>query len=1408
MPITGLPRNLAEASSDETGEDHGGSINAPLCFLIIALLTGSFLHGLTHLIPIKYRPPSSVSLFLWGVILPWIGESVSHSTEASKLLSEALQAATEVDPHLVFYALLPPLLYESAAGLHWHVFRRVASSSIILAIPGVMVNVFFVTLFLIWGFGKPWKPSTAMLSGAILSATDPVAVVACLRALHAPKKLSSLIEGESLINDGSAVVLFLIAENMVEEEFDGGEGMSLTGSLALFLQLAVGGPLFGIAMAMICEMWLKKVHDDKMTEVSIVVSLFFATYFIGEEMLHVSGVLGTVFFGIYMGARGRFALDVGNEESLRAVVEQVAHFADEAIFVIAGSVTNKLLRQGFEKGYVHEWHILKLFALYLALHVFRAIVVLMFMPVLNRLGYGLQKKEATFLVFAGLRGAVGLALVLLAQLNPKIDEEIRVLIGFYISGFTCLTLCVNGTLARIFYLKLNMYPESDMRGLVLQQVMRQIKEKALHEAREAFDHHWLFNDIDLDLIGAIVPTFEEADIDKESGSLTCPSTPPVLVFREMLQSARLDHSHDEEMVRVLSQTCAECGNTFKKDAVFCRKCGCKRTVHEVEKGSLSQNVAAARVESSIPPIRPSQSTSQQPPAVSSTSSAGGKDYAGRIPSVVGLPCRDNSTVSKTLSRHRKSQDHGSAREDILGGVASPGGLKSSESLSPTGAMTKTRSLTSRHGSSHDLRRASAASAGGVSDVYHTLNQFAGGNSEYLIILLLQSTSIQYIDLYERKDLEAKPFNELSDAVTEAIDFANKESITGTTTKHLVKRLRTVNLKKVMIDEDAGTVSETASDRVSPAPSLRNSDADDADIASERDSAPMLCEREKSSSTLQVRGLPSPSNKVGRQGSMAFTLDPQIIQPAGRTLRTGRTAMSYDESPASNGGVRDLRDTDEAFSKKPTLSSAQTLGSGQSPPVSVQAPEGFVPGQVANAWTSTPISAATGPDLHHASDPPHSTCRNSLSQPQRQESEKRSTSKGLVPLRFSQRSKSGASVGGNSQSASAVVNTFVTSVKENLVTNNRITQESAVISEMSAWDIEWIRLHHYLSPKEPSRVGDLLPKFGSDFLELKAKLEVIYAYVEAHQEVVEDARALLEGAAPETLTIMETHVQMAQDSIWGLCKDPAMLRLAKMVLSATVLLNIVEYQLKQMVRGGCLSERDAKEMFKSLEHQRKGIQECHPQMLKVKLPAYALEEGKWSWLSLIKAMYRRRENVRKRVAAEKNAETMRDDAIIQGYCFKLNHGVVPQSSNMGDWMQRFFVLLRETKVLNYISEKKGGELIPIGSLTNLHAAWREEVPELGMSAIILEFPEKKLCVLGFLHKEVSENSASQHGRRPSHIMHHNLQDVISDHLSFQNHQHQRERNSGMKELDRWSEALAELGVSMSSDAKPCAPEPLT
>ena len=123
-------------------------------------------------------------------------------------LGNSLRLLSGMDPHLLLHVLLPPLLFESAFAIDWHIFHHVSLYAIFLALPGLIICTILTGLIYIGFYGWSWE--SAMLLGGILSATDPVAVVALLREMGVKKSLATLIEAESLLNDGTAVVVPLL----------------------------------------------------------------------------------------------------------------------------------------------------------------------------------------------------------------------------------------------------------------------------------------------------------------------------------------------------------------------------------------------------------------------------------------------------------------------------------------------------------------------------------------------------------------------------------------------------------------------------------------------------------------------------------------------------------------------------------------------------------------------------------------------------------------------------------------------------------------------------------------------------------------------------------------------------------------------------------------------------------------------------------------------------------------------------------------------------------------------------------------------------------------------------------------------------------------------------------------------
>lgn len=216
---------------------HGHTQLLVVFFPFFALLVGTILAHYGQHLPVPY----TVLLLLLGMIIGGVLTTVHPHDDFS--MSAGVFAS--MDPHLMLFVFLPPLLFESAFNIKWHVFKKTAGAAMLLATSGVVLASLFTALCVKGMFYPDWDWTMALLFGCILSATDPVAVVALLKELGAKESLSTMIEGESLLNDGTAVVIFVVLFKAVQQ---GGFTDTPGEVLATFFQMAIGGPLWGVAI--------------------------------------------------------------------------------------------------------------------------------------------------------------------------------------------------------------------------------------------------------------------------------------------------------------------------------------------------------------------------------------------------------------------------------------------------------------------------------------------------------------------------------------------------------------------------------------------------------------------------------------------------------------------------------------------------------------------------------------------------------------------------------------------------------------------------------------------------------------------------------------------------------------------------------------------------------------------------------------------------------------------------------------------------------------------------------------------------------------------------------------------------------------------------------------------------------
>jgi len=238
----------------------------------------------------------------------------------------------ELPPEIVLFAFLPPLLYAAAFNTHWPCFRKQLRSISLLAFGLVFFTTAVVAILCHEVMGLPWP--VGFLLGAIISPPDAVAATAITQRVRVPRIVATILEGESLVNDASALVAYRVALAVV------GSGVfsfwDAAGQLAF---VSAGGIAIGLAGAWLAShlhRWLERTKlGDAKINIAITLLTPFALY-LPAEHLHVSGVLAVVSAGLWMGWRAErlFSRDLMIEA--RAVWEMLEFLLNGLIFILIG----------------------------------------------------------------------------------------------------------------------------------------------------------------------------------------------------------------------------------------------------------------------------------------------------------------------------------------------------------------------------------------------------------------------------------------------------------------------------------------------------------------------------------------------------------------------------------------------------------------------------------------------------------------------------------------------------------------------------------------------------------------------------------------------------------------------------------------------------------------------------------------------------------------------------------------------------------------------------------------------------------------------------------------------------------------------------------------------------------------
>lgn len=202
---------------------------------------------------------------------------------------------------LIYYVLLPLLLFESSFKINAHQFKLQFKTITFLVTVGLLSAVFVVAAGLMIFLGFPFE--IALLFGALISATDPIAVLSIFQSLGAPKRLALLAEGESMFNDATAVIVFRVVAGVVLAESQ--QGFSVPETFAHFLYIFFGSLLFGGILGFLWAKIIAPIKNDRLVETGLTVVLALLSFVLAETLFHLSGVISTVAAGVILGNIGQ-----------------------------------------------------------------------------------------------------------------------------------------------------------------------------------------------------------------------------------------------------------------------------------------------------------------------------------------------------------------------------------------------------------------------------------------------------------------------------------------------------------------------------------------------------------------------------------------------------------------------------------------------------------------------------------------------------------------------------------------------------------------------------------------------------------------------------------------------------------------------------------------------------------------------------------------------------------------------------------------------------------------------------------------------------------------------------------------------------------------------------------------------